>query len=120
MERGRGPQLDTRAGVTCEQVSDLDALDRLDGRGGDVEAVVQDDVERLPWHPVGIERRLADALQPAALDDRDTPRRIAVEPALDVVLRRRADRPEARPRAVAREPVQPAVAVVDRPDLAVA
>src|SRR5205814_1938395 len=54
--------------------------------------------------------------QPVRLQRVDAPRAVARQEALDVVVRRRRDRPERAARAVAWKPVRRDVLVVDRPD----
>ena len=121
VERGGVAEVDAGRSVPLDEVTELDALERLDRRRRDGEAIVQNLVERFGRHAVAVELHGVHSLEPCGLDHGDAPLSIAVEPPFDVLLRGLPrDGPVRRPRAVAREPVEPAVRLVDRPDLAVA
>jgi hypothetical protein len=58
--------------VVREQVAELDELERDDGFTRDEELVPR--LERVRREPVGVDRCRAEALEPGAFDDADTPR----------------------------------------------
>src|SRR5207247_912340 len=113
-ERRRDAQLVPGLGMAAEQVAELDELERGDRLARDEELVPR--LELLGREPVRVDAGRAEPLEPAALDDAHAPLPVAVEPFLDVLVRRVLLRVEARSGAVAGEPVEPPVTRVDRPD----
>src|SRR3954447_15812967 len=115
-QRRDDPQLDPRCGVQREQILELDHLDGLEvGAGDPVPGRPLVARERLAPKAIRVQRRLAESLQPRALDRVDASGAVAVEEPLDVAVGRLLDGPKRPARAVPREPVRRHVLFVDRP-----
>jgi len=94
------------------EIADLDDLERLDGLPADPKPVPLV-LERLFGEAVGNDPGAAQAFEPGGLDDMNARRPVEER---GVLCRSPRPSPEARARAIPREPVERQVSCVYRPD----